>query len=277
MSPAVTPLPWPVEALWRDLSAQEPGLTVEAVAEIDSSNEALMRRARQGQADPVLLVTAYQSAGRGRRGRPWQAAPGDALMFSLGLMLAPVRWEGLSLAVGLALVEALDPTGAHQLALKWPNDLWRRTPEGWRKLAGILIETANVPGRPEVEGRYVVIGVGLNVRAPVHTDLSMPAAGVRDWATQAEAGPLLLQLAPPLLRAVQAFARTGFAPLRARYHARDALQGEVLRLSDGREGLGEGVDADGALCVRGAEGSLWRVSSEEVSVRPHPTPHGGSP
>lgn len=77
-----------------------PGFTVEVLPSIDSTNTQLMRRARAGLAEPTLLVAELQTAGRGRLGRPWRGAVGDALMFSLGMPLAPADWSGLSLAVG---------------------------------------------------------------------------------------------------------------------------------------------------------------------------------
>ena len=85
-----------------------PGFTVEVVPEVDSTNSELMRRARAGRTEPVLLVAERQSAGRGRLGRSWNSKQGDSLMFSLGLPLAPADWSGLSLAVGVSLAESLD-------------------------------------------------------------------------------------------------------------------------------------------------------------------------
>jgi BirA family biotin operon repressor/biotin-[acetyl-CoA-carboxylase] ligase len=84
-----------------------PGFTVEVLPEIDSTNTELMRRARTGQTEPVLLVAERQTAGRGRLGRPWASDVGASLTFSLGLPLAPTDWSGLSLAVGVALAESL--------------------------------------------------------------------------------------------------------------------------------------------------------------------------
>ena len=136
---------WPAEDLWLAMVALQPGLTVEVLPEIDSTNTELMRRARAGQTEPVLLVAETQTAGRGRLGRPWHGEVGHALTFSLGLMLKPADWSGLSLAVGLSLARSLDPHGELGVRLKWPNDLWVKrpdTPLGWGKLAGILIETA---------------------------------------------------------------------------------------------------------------------------------------
>ena len=148
---------WPAEDIWQSCVPLLPTLTVEVLKEVDSTNSELMRRARAGQTDPVLLVAESQTAGRGRLGRQWHAQAGDALIFSLGLMLHPADWSGLSLAVGLSVVENLDPQGALRLGLKWPNDIWVRQQDTnqqmfgtlpkpasntWCKLAGILIETA---------------------------------------------------------------------------------------------------------------------------------------
>lgn len=262
---------WPAEAIWEAVSPRLPGFTVEIVPEIASTNTELMQRARAGRAEPVLLVAETQTAGRGRLGRPWHsgvaADRGDddlpALTFSLGLPLAPADWSGLSLAVGLAVARALDPAG-DQIGLKWPNDLW----VGGRKLAGILIETASAPetgaGAP---GRYAVIGIGINLAPRPADGLSTPPAALREWWPQAQAGAVLGRVAAPLAEAVLDFQQLGFAPLQAGYAARDVLQGRPLRLSDGTEGQGLGVAADGALRLATAGGER-RVTSAEVSVRP---------
>ena len=80
---------WHLEDLWLKLVALWPGITVEWLPEVDSTNSELMRRARQGQTDPVLLVTERQTAGRGRMGRSWVTPEGSALTFSIGLPLKP--------------------------------------------------------------------------------------------------------------------------------------------------------------------------------------------
>ena len=128
---------WGAAALQDSLQPLLPGLRVQVLAEIESTNTELMRRARAGDTTPTLLVAQAQTAGRGRLGRAWKSASAagqGALAFSLRLPLAPPDWSGLSLAVGLTLAEALPP----DLRNKWPNDLWWQG----RKLSGILIETA---------------------------------------------------------------------------------------------------------------------------------------
>ena len=288
---------WPAEAIWETVAPKLAGFTVEVLPEIGSTNTELMQRARTGRTEPLLLVAERQTAGRGRLGRQWHSlaeagraadtlAGGGpdlpALTFSLGLALAPRDWSGLSLAVGLALAQALDPAG-ERISLTWPNALWVQG----RKLAGILVETAAFPeparqldrpllphaGVPRREGgegaagRYTVVGVGINLAPPAAAGLSTPPAALREWWPQAQAGQVLGLVLPALVDALLAFEQEGFAPLQAPYAARDLLREQPLRLSDGTEGRGAGVDASGALLLDTAAG-IQIVTSAEVSVRP---------
>ncbi|MGD9550591.1 MAG: biotin--[acetyl-CoA-carboxylase] ligase [Burkholderiaceae bacterium] len=204
------------------------------------------------------------------------------------------------------------PKSDRLLGLKWPNDLWLADD---RKLGGILIETASfvLPGADggfpspllasaaSASARYVVIGIGINIRPRDAQGLATPPACLQDIAPGAcqalsvdsenapqrdpflpdsqpttpksdrlqgmDAPSALLRLLGPLLATVQAFAAHGFAPLRARYAARDLLAGREVLLSDGTSGVAQGVGADGALQVQTPTG-LRSVTSSEVSVRP---------
>lgn len=249
-------LRWPAEAIWEAVAPTLPGFTVEVLPEVDSTNTELMRRARAGRLEPVLLVAEAQTAGRGRLGRQWDsgAQPGEVLTFSLGLPLHLADWSGLSLAVGVAVAQSLHAG----LQLKWPNDVWLQG----RKLAGILIETAQLGDR-----RYAVIGVGLNIAPREATGLATPPAWLQELEPGIDAPRALLRLAAPLVQAVQRFAAEGWAPFQPAYAARDALAGREVQLSDGRWGVARGVDASGALLVHTPAG-LQRISSSEVSVRP---------
>jgi BirA family biotin operon repressor/biotin-[acetyl-CoA-carboxylase] ligase len=269
---------WPAEDIWQSCVPLLPALTVEVLKEVDSTNSELMRRARAGQTDSVFLVAESQTAGRGRLGRQWHAQAGDALTFSLGLMLHPADWSGLSLAVGLSVVESLDPQGALGLGLKWPNDIWvLHAPKHWTKLAGILIETATT----QKDERYCVIGVGINIAKPNALDLSIPGIGLRDLSEEAAAktsateavfapptAPQALALiARPLLAAVLAFESKGFAPSQAAFQQRDVLRDMPVTLSDGRQGVARGVDNTGVLRVETPQG-MQLINSAEVRVRP---------
>ncbi len=299
MSLTTTHLSWGAETLWERLDPLLPGISVEIVARAESTNSTLIERARQlaGQRDapvsrpgefdpfgaprtphgrrsgdrqPCLLVAEHQTRGRGRMGRTWQSTAGASLTFSLALPLSPVDWSGLSLAVGVALAEGLEPlpmTAAPRLQIKWPNDLWlvdADAPLGGRKLGGVLIETV-----PVGDGRMCVVGVGLNVLPQAMDDVSTGYACLQEIDPAASAPAALAAVAPPLVRALRRFEREGFAAFEAAFRSRDLLQGRsvVTSLADVPQGTAEGVDSRGALRVA-AGGTVHTLVSGEVSVRP---------
>jgi len=290
------PLHWGAEALWAQLEPRLPGLSVEVVEHIASTNSALLERARSvgdireegeiaqvwrsvesgafgrrsADMQPCLLVAEHQTHGRGRHGRSWQAARGASLTFSLALPLAPRDWSGLSLAVGVALADALDPPrdgASTRIGVKWPNDLWLRDGDGGRKLGGILIETVAAGAR-----RLAVIGVGLNVLPLDAADASSGFACLQELDAGASAPQALARVAAPLLDALLQFERDGFEPFALRFAARDLLRERHVHTTapDATEGVAIGVSASGALLLRTVDG-VRAVSSGEVSVRLDPS------
>jgi BirA family biotin operon repressor/biotin-[acetyl-CoA-carboxylase] ligase len=212
-----------------------------------------------------LLVARQQTAGRGRLGKSWVTPAGTALTFSLGLPMHPPTWSGLSLAVGLTLAETLDPDGRKGLGLKWPNDLWHWPPgQTPAKLGGILIETLPLPGQ---QARYVIVGVGINCRSPDIDTGAIPPRGLDHWGPAPTAGDLLALLAAPLLQTLQSFERHGPAATLAGFDRRDLLRGREIHTSQGLSGVAQGIDAQGALRVLTAQGTV-AIDSAEVSVRP---------
>ena len=293
------PWRWPAEAIWEAVAPLLPGFSVEVLPRIDSTNTELMRRARAGRCEPLLLVAERQTAGRGRLGRSWHsagpqpAAAGQgeadadgeaegegectglpALTFSLGLPLAPADWSGLSLAVGVSVAESLQPvlptasSASPRIGLKWPNDLWLGGAAGERKLGGILVETASfVAPNATASARYVVVGIGLNVLARNAVGLSIPAGCLQEVDAALDAPAALALVAAPLVNLLQSFEAYGFAPMQPRFALRDVLQERLVTLSDGNSGTAHGVGTDGALHVMTAQG-MQTVTSSEVSVRP---------
>ena len=278
-----SPIRWPAEAIWQAVEPQLPGFTIEVLPCIDSTNTELMRRARAGRCEPILLVAEQQTAGRGRLGREWHSGTDAAsLTFSLGLPLAPLDWSGLSLAVGVSVAESLQPllpaadSRTPRIGLKWPNDLWLGGAAGERKLGGILVETASfvAPQRPAlgsaVAPRYVVVGVGLNVLPRADAGLSIPAGCLQEVDAALDAPTALARIAAPLVAMLQSFELYGFEPMQPRFALRDVLQERLVTLSDGSRGTAHGVAPDGALLVHTAQG-MQSVTSADVSVRPAPS------
>lgn len=257
------------EAVWEAVVPQLPAFTVEVLPSIDSTSSELMRRARNGLMEPVLLTAEQQTAGRGRLGKGWHSKPGQSLTFSIALPLAPSSWSGLSLAVGVSLAQSLHP----EVRLKWPNDLWLQQ----RKLGGILVETAS-HGDAAQGQRMVVIGVGINIARPEasavaalvpegSTVAAMAPAGLAEVRMGITPGEALECVVPSLVQDVLAFASQGFSAFAQRFATLDALQGLAVRLSDGTQGTACGVNPDGALLVLTGDG-MQTVTSSEVSVRP---------
>ena len=183
-------------------------------------------------------------------------------------------WSGLSLAVGIALAEALDPQN-QRLRLKWPNDLLladAAVDSGARKLGGVLIESVAVGPR-----RMAIVGVGLNVAPYDVGDMPGGFASVQEFDPAANAPGVLARVALPLAQALVAFdSGAGFKPFVARYAARDLLQGRRVEVTpEGASGVADGVAADGALRVVSDDGALQLVNSGEVSVRLAPPGAGG--
>ncbi|MGH6648438.1 biotin--[acetyl-CoA-carboxylase] ligase [Aquabacterium sp.] len=274
------------EQIWLATQADCPDISLEVLPETDSTNTQLLARGRAGDTAPMLLAAHHQTAGRGRHGRQWIARAGDSLTFSLGLPLdldqVPGGGSALSLAVGLAIAEALDvglaslqgPASA-PITLKWPNDLWWQQ----RKLGGILIEATPAPGLSAGQ-RWVVIGVGINLR-PQHAPEapSLEHTCLQDISpVPLTAGQVWTWIAPSLLRAVLRFATEGFAPLQAAYAQRDALAGQEVNLWQGAAhnallrgaptdtGRAYSVDKQGALLVH-TDAGLQRWTTGDVSVR----------
>lgn len=255
-----------------------PGFLIDKLATVDSTNSRLLQMAIAGACHRRCVVTDVQTAGRGQRGRQWHAEPGVALLCSVAWQFhRGCALDGLSLAVGVMTIRALQGLGVAGLQLKWPNDILAadsRDHDGSSpplgKLGGILIETvASSDGM-----RTAVIGVGLNLRtAPRPQLLSGGLSGVHLDALTATVlhrddvlDALLVHYDIGLTR----FAQDGFAAFRDEWWQARAYGDAMLtaRLPDGGELLGKMTDvtARGAL-VLSSQWGLHTLVSGEVSVR----------
>lgn len=239
---------------------------VDAVDLCDSTNSELARRAEHGAPAGSVLVADRQSAGRGRRGRSWLSAPEASLTFSLLWRFAgsPARLSGLSLAVGVAVAQALEALGATGVRLKWPNDILLGSDGDFAKLGGILIEMSI-----DRRSTQAVIGIGLNLRRPAG-ELPQPAAGLDEALTVVDRHALLAALLAALADVLDRFDAGGFAALQSAWQDRHAWQGQPVRLLEGEHLEGEGIclgaDSEGALLVE-TPVCIKRFLSGDVSLR----------
>lgn len=255
------------------MSGRVPALRVERVEEVDSTNRALLDRARGGEAGGVVLVAGRQTAGRGRLGRTWEAPAGSSLLVSVLLRpaVAPGDAHLATSAAALAAAEACAQVTGVRPSLKWPNDLV----VGDRKLAGILTEAIVAGGQLEA----LVVGMGLNVRWPdpmpgelAGTATSLDRLGRATPSTDDVLHAWLAALAPLLVLLDTA---AGRAELASRYRHACATIGRTVRVERSAASGGDvaGTAADvtdgGHLVVVDAAGARHEVSvGDVVHLRP---------
>ncbi len=235
---------------------------IAVVAETGSTNADLLAQV-DAMTTPTLLIAKSQTAGRGRAGRVWHSAPDASLTFSLAwkFNLPLQALVGLSLAVGVALAEALGELDV-AVQLKWPNDLLQQG----EKLAGILIETAMSKG-----GAWAVIGVGLNLAMPeqVAAQIGRPAAHAPGLA-EMDRNRVMATLLNHLAQALTQFEQQGFAAFMSRWNALHAYAGRQVNIQDRdqilQQGTAVGVDAAGCLLLDTAGGRI-AVMAGDVSLR----------
>jgi BirA family biotin operon repressor/biotin-[acetyl-CoA-carboxylase] ligase len=235
-----------------------------ALAETDSTNAEGFRRASM-LSGPTWILAGRQTAGRGRRSRPWASPAGN---FHGTLVLKPAEPPETvalrSFAAALALRDALVSLTALPdcLTLKWPNDVLMNG----GKIAGILLESQSL-GQPDP---VLCIGIGVNLIAAPDVSQVEPGA-VPPVSLLAETGlrvtpeALLDALAPAYARWEATFTTQGFAPLRTAWLDKAARRGETIRARTGtltRDGIFESIDASGNLILRTAAGPLAIPAAE---------------
>ena len=201
-----------------------------------------------------------QNAGRGRRGRAWDAGQGN-LAATLLLTLDKPAIEAAQLAFVAALAVA-DLAGAHvvaqAVALKWPNDVL----VSGRKAAGILIET----GAAGAGGLWLAVGIGVNL-ANFPDDVERPATALAEHGEAPSPEQAMSGLSAAFAYWLDLWLQEGFEPIRAAWTARAwGLGGPcTARLPrETVEGLAQGLDADGALLIRLPGGELRRIAAGDV-------------
>lgn len=225
---------------------------------VDSTNAEAQRLAPH-VAGPVWILAGEQTAGRGRRARPWASPRGN---FYATLLMQPREGPDVvalrSFAAALSLREAfVAVTGLPDaFRLKWPNDVLLNG----GKVAGILLETA---GAGQGVG-HLAIGVGVNlIGAPdpsaVEAGAVAPVSLLAETGVRVAPEAFLDALAPAFARWEAVLGAQGFAPLRAEWLAHAARLGEVIRARTGtleRQGVFETIDATGALMLRQPQGTI---------------------
>lgn len=267
------------------------------VAETGSTNQDVMELARQGEPEGIVVVADHQTAGRGRRGRTWEAPEGAALMATI--LLRPwTSVAGLStMAVALAASEAIEELTGVVARLKWPNDLvWPGDGSSHdRKLAGILAE-ADWPAVSHIAGGWspsdpgsravVAVGIGINVAwaDQMPTELAQIAVALDQIVAPASPPGREALLVAFLRRLDDRYGSMMGAPggdraaganveaVRSAWEARSATIGRRVRVDLGSDdviGTAVGLTQEGHLVVETLEGERRTVAvGDVVHLRP---------
>ena len=261
------PLPAEISAA---VSAAErrlgPFCRLEYFSEVGSTNDIALARANAGAPHGTVILAGAQRAGRGRHGREWFSPP-DAGIY-LSALVRRDSWEGalslVTLAAGVAVAHGLSTATGLQLELKWPNDVVIGRP--WRKLAGILSESASVGARVDA----VVVGIGVNVRRTAFPNELADRATAIELETDrpVDAASCVVEILAAFSESVRRLARKdgkGIASAWRRYGSA-GLGGAAVRWNDRqgvRRGIARDVDDSGALLVE-IDGRTERLVAGEV-------------
>ena len=235
-----------------------------------STNDLVREQAASDLSKKHFCLAEHQTGGRGRRGRLWHSPFGSTIALSACWKMGEgtASLEGLSLAVGLAVLKALESCGARDLKLKWPNDVLWLSSEGYKKLSGILLE---VHGDPTGECE-VIIGIGVNVSLSEEqiNDIAQPAVDLhRICGKPVSRNGIASAIINTLCHVLEGYGSGGFAMFREEWSRHDAYFGQKITLdASGRKisGMAAGVNDLGGLLLETDTGMMV-FNGGEVSLR----------
>lgn len=255
----------PIQLLDAAAIARQTAVSIETHQVLGSTNQHLLDKAALLEKGHSCFAE-YQSDGRGRRGKKWLSPYGSHLYVSTywrlesGVQAA----SGLSLAVGIAVVRALQVHGVPGAQLKWPNDVY----VAGKKIAGILVEIIATAGGD----CHLVIGMGLNIQMPLQAGAAIDQAwtDVNQELSQAvDRNELAVNYINALITILTEFEQQGFSPFVEEWTGLDYFYDKPVRLLIGtkeKQGIASGIDDQGALLLE-VDGKVNTYVGGEISLR----------
>ena len=230
--------------------------------EVDSTNEEGKRQAERGCTDGLVIVSDYQSGGKGRLGRSWSSDRAKDLYMSIVLKpdISPMEAPQLTLIAGIAVAKAVKSITGLDAGIKWPNDVI----VNGKKLCGILTEMS-----AEIERiRYVVTGVNIN-RESFEGELKDKAASIYTETGQKYRRSIFIdEIVSELMKYYRLYCKSGFSAVKEDYNSLCINIGRIVRTTGNKaiKGKALGVNDNGELLIE-TETSIVPVLSGEVSLR----------
>ncbi|WP_194438992.1 bifunctional biotin--[acetyl-CoA-carboxylase] ligase/biotin operon repressor BirA [Vibrio fluminensis] len=254
----------PMQLLNQQRLQDKVNVPLELIPVIDSTNQHLLERIHSLESGSACLAE-YQSQGRGRRGREWVSPFGCNLYLSMywRLEAGMAGAMGLSLVVGVAIVEAMEKLGIEGIKLKWPNDLYYQD----QKLAGILVEMSGQAG----SAAHLVIGMGMNLRMAGDTQgITQPWSCLSEVTEQdIERNELAAELINTLENALNEYEMSGMQGFVERWNRLDNFLGREIKLLMGNRevtGVARGINEQGGVLIETEQG-LETYIGGEISLR----------
>ena len=256
-----------IESLKRQITSKEIGCDVYFQEEVTSTNTLAKELAVDGKPSGTLVVTDFQSQGKGRRGKTWIAPKGKDIFMSLLLRPAiqPTKAPMLTLVMGLSVAQAVNDYLGVDAKIKWPNDVVVKA----KKICGILTEmNANATNVD-----YVVIGTGINCNTKEFAKEGLSDATSLLWETgkEVEREALLAKVLAKFETNYNEFLQTqDLTCLMSDYNSLLANFEREVRVCGGDEewtGTAKGINEQGELLVEDANGEMLTIFTGEVSVR----------
>jgi BirA family biotin operon repressor/biotin-[acetyl-CoA-carboxylase] ligase len=264
-----SPIQWlNKEQVWSKISSsvQQHISSFDVLQFVSSTNDVVAKNLAQQHQSGIICITEMQGAGRGRRGREWLSPPAGNFYGSVGWIFNDgfSVIEGLSLAVGVAIIKAMESVGASDLELKWPNDVLHQG----KKIAGILIEmTGEVGGACQV-----VVGVGVNLQLPevIKQQITQPVTDLYSICGHAVNRQIITaEIISEIIILLSGYDKTGFSKWQNEWLSYDAFKNKpilIIGMQEPLHGIARGVDEHGNLLLE-TEGEMMKVYGGEVSLR----------
>lgn len=235
--------------------------------QVDSTNRWLLDQASRENVHHHVCIAQRQTSGVGRNGKSWCTGNSQNILMSVAHQfdMPAARLTGLSLAVGIAIVNALESLGVKQLSLKWPNDVYL----SGSKLAGILIQSQGSVD----DGQCVIVGIGLNISidAEARKVINQPIAELSQLGFNVDQRErIIAAIIDELFIAFERFSNTGLDEYRQRWDQLDHLKGQRVMLTQGNEvitGHYLGINSQGAVRLALQNHQIKEYYVGELSIR----------
>lgn len=252
-------------SLLKLLKTERFGRQIRILSTIESTQNEAHKWAESGAGEGALVIAEEQTAGRGRRGRPWYSPPGKGIWMSMVMKpLIPLQFTPhLTLLTAVAVCRAIKKIAPVQVGIKWPNDLLIEE----RKVCGILLESVAEDER--LVSVIAGIGIDVNIDASDYPEslLDIATSLKRELGQEVDRATVIAEIMNEWEQLYKLYEEQGFGPIRTLWEANSIMIGRQVHIQSPYgtvSGTAQGLDDSGALIVLGSGGVYQKVFSGDI-------------